>query len=60
MQLKLVVEKDGKISSTIVVSSPDPLLTEASKKLLGNITGWKPGIQNGRNVRGEKTLVLEW
>ncbi|HOZ67725.1 MAG TPA: energy transducer TonB [Chitinophagaceae bacterium] len=60
VQLKLVVEKDGKISSTIVVSSPDPLLTEASKKLLGNITGWKPGIQNGRNVRGEKTLVLEW
>ncbi len=58
--LKLVVEKDGKISSTSIVSSPDPLLTEASKKLLGNITGWKAGIQNGRVVRGEKNLLFEW
>lgn len=58
--LKLVVEKDGKISRTTIVSSADPVLSEASKKLLSNITGWKPGIQNGRNVRGEKTLIFEW
>lgn len=60
VQVKLVVEKDGKISSTIFLSSPDPLLTEASKKLLISITGWKAGIQNGRAVRGQKILVLEW
>jgi Gram-negative bacterial TonB protein C-terminal len=58
--VKLVVEKDGKISSTVIVSSADPLLTEAAKNLLSTITNWRPGIQNGRNVRGEKTLVFEW
>lgn len=58
--VKLVVEKDGKISSTTIVSSADPLLTEATKNLLSTITSWRPGIQNGRNVRGEKTLVVEW
>ena len=58
--VKLVVERDGKISSTTIVSSADPLLTEATKKLLATITGWKAGIQNGRVVRGEKTLTFEW
>lgn len=58
--VKLVVEKDGKISSTTIISSADPLLTEAAKNLLSTITSWRPGIQNGRNVRGEKTLVVEW
>ncbi len=58
--VKLVVERDGKISSTTIVSSADPLLTEAAKNLLSTITSWRPGIQNGRNVRGEKTLIVEW
>ena len=58
--LKLVVERDGTISSTTVISSSDPLLTEAAKKVLGTITGWKPGMQNGRVVRGEKTMQFDW
>ncbi|MBI3137860.1 MAG: energy transducer TonB [Sphingobacteriales bacterium] len=60
VEVKLVVEKDGKISSTTIVSSADPLLTDATKTLLNTITGWRAGIQNGRVVRGEKTLVFEW
>lgn len=60
VELKLVVERDGTISSTTVISSSDPLLTEAAKKVLSSITGWKPGMQNGRVVRGEKNLVFEW
>jgi hypothetical protein len=60
VELKLVVERDGAISSTTVISSSDPLLTEAAKKVLSTITGWKPGMQNGRVVRGEKNLVFEW
>jgi len=58
--LKLVVERDGSISSTTIISSSDPQLAEAAKKVLGTITGWKPGMQNGRVVRGEKTLQFDW
>ena len=58
--LKLVVERDGSISNTIIISSTEPLLTEPAKKVLGSITSWKPGMQNGRVVRGEKTLQFDW
>ena len=58
--LRLVIEKDGTVSLTEIVSSADASLTEASKAILKTITNWTPGQQNGRPVRGEKTLVFEW
>lgn len=58
--IKLVIEKDGAVSLTEIVSSADASLTEASKAILKAITRWTPGQQNGRPVRGEKTLVFEW
>jgi len=55
--IQFIVEKDGSISGTQVISSPDPCLSMAA---LNNLSGWKPGKFNKEIVACLYTLPIEY
>lgn len=57
--IRLVIAKDGSVEQTQVQQSDSTVLMEASKNILKEIK-WRPGNQNGRVVRGMKTIQFEW
>lgn len=51
--VKLIVEKDGSISSPMVVRSVSPSLDKEALRVVKSMPKWNPGQQNGKKVRVE-------
>lgn len=58
MIIQFVVEKDGSLTDIQVPRDLGYGTGEVAKKLLAKSKKWKPGVQNGRNVRVQYTLPL--
>lgn len=56
--VQFVVEKDGTLTDIQVPRDLGYGIGDAAKKLLARSKKWKPGVQNGRNVRVQYTLPL--
>ena len=55
---KFIVEKDGQVSTPKVVRSVYPALDEEALRVIRCMPKWKPGKQNGREVRVFFTLPV--
>jgi Gram-negative bacterial TonB protein C-terminal len=58
--IRVVIEKDGKMSRTEILETDNEKLNAPSIEIVQQLNNWQPGIQNGRNIRGYKKLVLRW
>ena len=55
---KFIVEKDGQVSTPQVLRSVYPALDEEALRVIHCMPKWKPGKQNGREVRVFFTLPV--
>lgn len=55
-----VVERDGSVSSVQVAQSPDKLLADEARRVIGSSPAWTPGKQRGQNVRVKFTLPVDF
>ena len=53
-----VVEKDGSICESKVVKSVDPSLDAEALRVINAMPNWKPGKQNGKEVRVKYTVPV--
>ena len=58
--LQFIVEKDGSISGTQVIRSPDQCLSTAAVDYFNKLSGWKPGKFNEEIVACLFTLPIEY
>ena len=56
--LSFVVEKDGSVTNIEEVQSPHPVLTEEAIRVVKLMPKWKPGKQDGKNVRVQFNLPI--
>ena len=56
--VKFIVEKDGQVSTPQVVRSVYPALDEEALRVIRCMPKWKPGKQNGKEVRVFFTLPV--
>lgn len=49
--VQFIIEKDGSIINANILKGIDPLLDKEALRVILQSPKWKPGIQNGRNVR---------
>ena len=55
-----VINTDGTICDVQVIRSIDPLLDKEAKRVIGLMPKWKPGEQNGKNVRVRYTVPVRF
>ena len=55
-----VVEKDGSICESKVVKSVDPSLDAEALRVINAMPNWKPGKQNGKEVRVKYTVPVSF
>jgi protein TonB len=53
-----VVEKDGSLSEIKILGSPDTSLANAVIEAIKMSPLWRPGMQNGQQVRAQFTVAL--
>ncbi len=58
--LQFVVEKDGSLSNIAALRDPGNGLGEEAIRVLKLAPKWKPGVQNGRNVRVQYTIPVNF
>ena len=58
--ITFVVDKDGSIKNPEILQSVYPALDEAAMKVVASMPAWKPGTQNGENVRVRFTLPINF
>lgn len=58
--LQFVVERDGSITEVRVVRSVHESLDEEAVRVIKNMPNWKPGTQNGENVRVLYTIPIRF
>lgn len=56
--LSFVVEKDGSVTNIEEVQSPHPVLTEEAIRVVKLMPKWKPGKQEGKEVRVQFNLPI--
>lgn len=56
--VQFVVDKDGSIEDTKVVSSVDPELDKEALRVVNAMPNWKPGRQDGKPVRVKYTVPI--
>ena len=56
--LSFVVEKDGSVTNIEEVQSPHPVLTEEAIRVVKLMPKWKPGKQDGKEVRVQFNLPI--
>ncbi len=49
--VQFVIEKDGSVTNAKVIRGVDPLLDKEALRVVLSSPNWKPGMQNGKNVR---------
>lgn len=58
--VSVIVEKDGSISNTKIAHSVSPVLDNEALKLVNASPKWKPGTINGKPVRVQRTLPINF
>lgn len=58
--VQFVVERDGSLRGFKVLQTPDRLLSEEVIRILAKAPKWTPGRQNGKLVRVEYTLPVDF
>jgi TonB family protein len=58
--ISFVVERDGSLTDFKIVSAPSKGLGEEALRLIKDSPKWKPGIQNGRPVRVQYTVPVNF
>jgi len=58
--ISVVIEKNGSISSIMVLRSPDISLSNEAKRLISAMPKWIPGKQNGKPVRVQETVPVSF
>ena len=58
--VQFIVEKDGSITNTKVVRSPDPILSQEALRLVNSMPRWKPAMQKGEVVRSRYNLPIQF
>lgn len=58
--VSFVVEKDGSLSNVKVVRSVHPLLDREALRVIGAMPRWTPGKQNGKEVRVQFNLPVDF
>ncbi len=49
--VQFVIEKDGSVANAKILRSVDPTLDNEALRVVRSSPKWKPGMQNGKNVR---------
>jgi protein TonB len=49
--IQMIIEKDGSLSNIKAIQSPSPELDQEAIRVIASSPKWKPGMENGRNVR---------
>ncbi|OCX51528.1 hypothetical protein BEL04_16010 [Mucilaginibacter sp. PPCGB 2223] len=57
---RFVVEANGSISAVKILKTPSPAMGDEVKRLLKASPKWKPGTQNGKPVRVEFTVPVDF
>lgn len=58
--VKFVIEKDGSVSDVRIASSPNEELSEEAVRVVRAMPKWKAGRQNGKKVRVQYTLPINF
>jgi TonB family protein len=58
--VQFIVEKDGSLNDIRVMRAPSPSLGEEAVRVLKLAPKWSPGIQNGRTVRVQYTIPVNF
>lgn len=58
--LQFIVEKDGNLDSMRVLRAPSPTLGAEAVRAIKTTANWKPGIQNGKPVRVQFTIPVNF
>jgi protein TonB len=58
--VSFVVEKDGSLTDISAARAPSPTLKEEAMRVVQKSPKWKPGIQNGRPVRVQYTVPINF
>lgn len=53
-----VIEKDGSVTDIKVIRHPGFATDKETVRILKSSPKWKPGVQNGKNVRAQYTLPI--
>jgi TonB family protein len=56
--LTFIVEKDGSISNVKVAKSVNEVIDAEAVRVVENMPKWKPGKQNGKEVRVKYTIPV--
>jgi|GEM_PF-1370851 len=60
VHISFVIEKDGSLTEFKIVSAPSKSLGEEALRVMKRSPKWKPGIQNGRPVRVQYTVPVNF
>jgi len=58
--LQFIIEKDGSLTSVVVVRGVDPLLDKEAVRVIKLMPKWIPGEHKGKKVRVKYTLPVSW
>lgn len=58
IKISFYIEKDGSVSDVELVSGADPMSNLMAMKLVVEMPGWSPGMQDGELVRVKRTLPI--
>jgi len=58
--VKMIIEKDGSVSSTEIVRDPGAGIGQESKRVIEGMPQWIPGKQNGQAVRVQYVLPISY
>lgn len=58
--ISFIIEKDGHLSDITVLRGPGFGMDEEALRVLKLAPAWKPGVQNGRNVRVKYTIPINF
>lgn len=60
VQVSFVISESGKVQDVKVTKSVDPLLDEEAVRVITASPDWKPGKVDGKKVKSEMTLYVEF
>lgn len=58
--MQFVVDEEGKITSTRIIRSVDPLLDAEAIRIITSMPNWTPGKQGGKNVSVRYVLPIQF
>lgn len=60
VQVSFIISETGKVQDVKVVKSVDPLLDAEAVKVISASPDWKPGVVDGKKVKSEMVLYVEF